>query len=236
MGGDRVVAACRVVGCPARSLRRQVEGIRHRTRAGCPWRDVPDRYGPWSSLYRVFRRYQRDGVWGRVLDALWTLADGGGQICGEVSVDSTIARARARCDDEDVDWSISVHTRRGALGGLHGPDVLVPRTRARPTVRHTLFVVRRRRQDRAQVRTAAARGVSQRSATATTSPCPGASSVLSGDAPPPPTSRAYAYPGDGSTTVPTGERTYSRWVQLQVRISIVSAGGAQACPVPGWCS
>ncbi|WP_425569991.1 transposase [Promicromonospora umidemergens] len=36
------VAAC---GRPARYLRRQVDGIRHRVRAGCPWRDVPDRYG-----------------------------------------------------------------------------------------------------------------------------------------------------------------------------------------------
>jgi transposase len=83
------VAAC---GRPARNLRRQVDGIRHRVRAGCPWRDVPSRYGPWSSLYRVFRRYQREGVWDQVLDALRTLADAGGQICWEVNVDSTIAR------------------------------------------------------------------------------------------------------------------------------------------------
>lgn len=54
---------------------------------------MPDRYGPWSSLYRVFRRYQREGVWDQVLDALRTLADGGGQICWEVNVDSTITRA-----------------------------------------------------------------------------------------------------------------------------------------------
>ena len=29
---------------PLRSL---VDGVRHRVRVGCPWRDVPDRYGPW---------------------------------------------------------------------------------------------------------------------------------------------------------------------------------------------
>ncbi|MFE7795013.1 IS5 family transposase [Streptomyces sp. NPDC057460] len=82
MGGGRGIAAGR-----------RVDGIRHRVRAGCPWRDVPERYGPWSSLYRVFRRYQREGVWNQVLDALSSLADGGRQICWEVSVDSTITRA-----------------------------------------------------------------------------------------------------------------------------------------------
>ncbi|ADI03144.1 putative transposase [Streptomyces bingchenggensis BCW-1] len=57
------VAGC---GCPGRNLRRQVDGIRHRVRAGCPWRDVPERYGPWSSLYRAFRRYQHEGAWNQV--------------------------------------------------------------------------------------------------------------------------------------------------------------------------
>ncbi|MEU1600905.1 transposase [Streptomyces sp. NPDC005708] len=43
-----VEALLPVAGCgrPARNLRRQVDGIRHRVRAGCPWRDVPERYGP----------------------------------------------------------------------------------------------------------------------------------------------------------------------------------------------
>ncbi|MCX5315674.1 transposase [Streptomyces sp. NBC_00154] len=38
-----VEALLPVAGCgrPARNLRRQVDGIRHRARPGCPWRDVP---------------------------------------------------------------------------------------------------------------------------------------------------------------------------------------------------
>lgn len=40
-----------------------------------------------------YRRYQREGVWDQVLDALRTLGDAGGQIRWEISVDSTIARA-----------------------------------------------------------------------------------------------------------------------------------------------
>ncbi|MFG2358718.1 transposase [Streptomyces sp. NPDC048521] len=37
-------------GRPARNLRLRVEGVRNRVRAGCPWRHLPERYGPWSSL------------------------------------------------------------------------------------------------------------------------------------------------------------------------------------------
>lgn len=63
-------------GRPARDLRRQIDGIRHRTRVGCPSRDVPERYGPWQSLYRVFRSCQLKGVWSQVSDRLRTMADG----------------------------------------------------------------------------------------------------------------------------------------------------------------
>ncbi|MFI6734881.1 transposase [Nonomuraea sp. NPDC050451] len=41
--------------------RKLIDGIRWRTRAGTPWRDVPERYGPWGWLYDLFRRRQRDG-------------------------------------------------------------------------------------------------------------------------------------------------------------------------------
>lgn len=80
-------------GRPARALRRQIDGIRHRTRVGCPWRDVPERYGPWQSLYRVFRGYQLRGVWVQVSDRLRTMADGVGLITWELNVDSTVVRA-----------------------------------------------------------------------------------------------------------------------------------------------
>jgi transposase len=49
-------------GRPPKWTRRQlIDGIRWRTRAGTPWRDVPERYGPWQSVYGLFRRWQRDG-------------------------------------------------------------------------------------------------------------------------------------------------------------------------------
>jgi transposase len=75
------------------SKRQLIDGIRWRTRTGAPWRDVPARYGPWQTVYGLFRRWQRDGTWQQILTALQAQADAQGLITWEVSVDSTIARA-----------------------------------------------------------------------------------------------------------------------------------------------
>ncbi|MEU9874072.1 transposase [Actinomadura sp. NPDC048021] len=40
-----------------------IDGIRWRTRTGAPWRDLPERYGPWDRAYDLFWRWQRDGTW-----------------------------------------------------------------------------------------------------------------------------------------------------------------------------
>jgi transposase len=86
------------VGCrpgrPSRWDRRAlIDGIRWRIRAGAPWRDVPACYGSWAAAYALFRRWQRDGTWVRILTALQALADAAGRITWDVSVDSTTARA-----------------------------------------------------------------------------------------------------------------------------------------------
>jgi transposase len=81
-------------GRPRTWTRRQlIDGIRWRTRTGSPWRDVPERYGPWQSVYGLFRRWQRDGTWREIVTALQARADAAGLITWDVSVDSTVARA-----------------------------------------------------------------------------------------------------------------------------------------------
>ncbi|WP_247694439.1 transposase [Streptomyces sp. B93] len=47
-----------------------IDGIRFRVRTGVPWRDVPVAYGPWSRVYDLFRRWQRNGIWQRILTRL----------------------------------------------------------------------------------------------------------------------------------------------------------------------
>ena len=81
-------------GRPPKWTKRQlINGIRWRVRAGAPWRDVPPEYGPWQTVYGLFRRWQRDGTWIRVLTGLQSRADAAGLITWDVSVDSAVARA-----------------------------------------------------------------------------------------------------------------------------------------------
>ncbi|WP_308299328.1 transposase [Streptomyces sp. CL12-4] len=39
--------------------RRLVDGVRWRVRTGVPWRDLPFEYGPWQTVYGLFRRSRR---------------------------------------------------------------------------------------------------------------------------------------------------------------------------------
>jgi transposase len=78
---------------PKWSRRQLIDGVRWRTRASTPWRDVPERYGSWQSVYELFRRWQRDGTWARIGARLAQLADAAGLIGWQLSVDSTINRA-----------------------------------------------------------------------------------------------------------------------------------------------
>ncbi|WP_374214029.1 IS5 family transposase [Streptomyces sp. A3M-1-3] len=78
---------------PIWTRRQLVNGIRWRTRAGTPWRDVPERYGPWDRVYDLFRRWQRNGTWKRIFTELQAQADAKSLITWDVSVDSTVCRA-----------------------------------------------------------------------------------------------------------------------------------------------
>ena len=61
---------------------------------GAPWRDLPERYGPWQTVYTRFRRWRLAGVWDRVLGAVLREADAAGRVdWGVQFVDGTVIRA-----------------------------------------------------------------------------------------------------------------------------------------------
>ena len=39
-------------------------------KTGAPWRDLPERFGKWNSVWRRFDRWSRKGTWRRVFEAL----------------------------------------------------------------------------------------------------------------------------------------------------------------------
>jgi transposase len=57
-------------------------------RTGAPWRDLPERFGPWGTVYKRFNRWCKRGVWGRALEALGADAE-----LTDLLLDSTVARA-----------------------------------------------------------------------------------------------------------------------------------------------
>lgn len=81
-------------GRPNHDHRRILNGIRWRLKTGVPWRDVPERYGPWQTLYSRFRRWQLAGVWDRILAALQAEADARGALDWSLHfIDGSVVRA-----------------------------------------------------------------------------------------------------------------------------------------------
>lgn len=80
------------MGRPMRDHRSLVEGAIYRFRSGVAWRDLPEEFGPWQTVWKRHHRFSTDGTWDKVLTTLQAEADAAGQIDWRVSVDSTIAR------------------------------------------------------------------------------------------------------------------------------------------------
>lgn len=70
-----------------------INGILFRTRAGCPWRDLPPEYGNWKTVYGRHRRWSLDGRWAQILDELRAGCDEAEGADWTLSADSTVVRA-----------------------------------------------------------------------------------------------------------------------------------------------
>ena len=88
-------------GRPPRDHRRVLDGVFWLARTGAQWRDLPDYFGSWSSVYRQFRRWTLSGLWDLLLEAL---NDTEAVPDSLQMIDSTIIRAH--------------HCAAGARGGL----------------------------------------------------------------------------------------------------------------------
>jgi transposase len=80
-----------------------VDAVLYRAKTGIPWRDLPERFGPWKSVYNRFARWARAGHWQTIFRKLQCEVDEIGSI-----VDGSIVRAH-----------------QDASGGKGGPDAML---------------------------------------------------------------------------------------------------------------
>ena len=102
-------------GRPASNHRRVLDGVFWIARTGAQWRDLPEEFGKWSSVYRQFRRWTLAGLWELILESL---NDSGAAPPQVQMIDSTVIRAH--------------HLAAGAKGGLKKKVLAVQKVASRP--------------------------------------------------------------------------------------------------------
>lgn len=81
-------------GRPNHDHRTILNGILWILRTGAPWRDLPERYGNWKTVYSRFRRWQAAGIWDRILREVQIEAAHDDQLDGAIlMIDSSNIRA-----------------------------------------------------------------------------------------------------------------------------------------------
>lgn len=69
------------VGRTGKDNRQFLNAVLWIARSGAPWRDLPERFGPWNCVYQRFRRWAKKKVWQHVFEALpepdldWVMLD-----------------------------------------------------------------------------------------------------------------------------------------------------------------
>lgn len=81
-------------GRPGLDHRAMMNGILWVLRTGAPWRDLPERYGKWTTIYSRFQRWRKQGVWDWILVELQTIKSRDKQIDWDIHlIDGSVVRA-----------------------------------------------------------------------------------------------------------------------------------------------
>jgi len=96
-------------GSTGRDNRMFVEGVLWIVRTGSPWRDLPEVFGEWNSVFRRFSRWSQKGIWQRVFEALSDDPD-----FEYLIIDSTIIRAHQHASGAKGGLKIRLSDARAA--------------------------------------------------------------------------------------------------------------------------
>jgi len=105
-------------GRPANDHRTVLNGILWVLRTGAPWRDLPERYGSWHTVYSRFRRWRDAGLWEQVLRTLQAGAAHEGTLDGSLTmIDGTSSRAHQQAAGAKTGAPIRSSDAVAAAGG-----------------------------------------------------------------------------------------------------------------------
>jgi transposase len=88
--------------------RRFISAVYWLTRTGCPWRDLPRRYGRWKSVYNRFNNWSKRGIWERLFKAV------------QLDPDPPVPRPEASILDGSI-----VRAHLDAAGGKGGSNTML---------------------------------------------------------------------------------------------------------------
>lgn len=114
-----------------RDHRQVIDGILHRVRTGVHWRDLPERFGPWKTVYERHRLWSADGTWERLLQQVQAAADAAGGIDWDIGVDSTVVRAHQHAAGARMSPPPVPATSKGDPGEEHQDELPWQSLRAR---------------------------------------------------------------------------------------------------------
>ena len=88
-------------GRPQADNRKLFNGVLWILRTGAPWRDLPEYYGPWQTVYKRFAQWQENGKLKSLFDQLREGAD-----LQDLSIDGTYIKAhRASAGAKKGTWT-----------------------------------------------------------------------------------------------------------------------------------
>ena len=98
-------------GPKPKNNRQILNGIFYILRAGCPWRDLPERYGPYTTVYNRFNRWRKASIWDKLMDAIVKAHNGEVQM-----IDSSIVRVHQHASGvkKRVAFVVSVEAGAGS--------------------------------------------------------------------------------------------------------------------------
>jgi transposase len=100
-------------GRPPRDPRTMLNGIFWILGTGAPWRDLPERFGPWQTVHRYFSDWRRSGVFAAIIEALQIKLDDRGLIDWDLwCVDGANVRASRAAAGADKKVSSVTPTNR----------------------------------------------------------------------------------------------------------------------------